>query len=330
MRFTLRPVAVRLSGYNRAMTKSLFGVLLFVGLVSAADIKVGIIGLDTSHAPAFTRILNDKSDPDHIPGAKVVAAFPGGSPDIASSRDRLGEYTARLRDEFGVEIVDDIRTLCSKVDAVLLESIDGRKHLEQVRAVFEAGLPVFIDKPLAASLEDAREIVRLGKKHGVPWWSASNVRYHAAADKVRLPMPHGVITWGPAPFEPTHHLDLSWYGIHPVELLFSLMGTGCQSVTRTYTEGAGVIVGTWKGGRLGTVRAIRDGKRGYGAIVYGDKEIKVADSVGAAYPQLMREVVKFFGTRVPPVSNEETLEIFAFMDAALRSKENGGAPTKLR
>ena len=312
------------------MTKSLFGVLLFVGLVSAADIKVGIIGLDTSHSPAFTRILNDKSDPDHVPGAKVVAAFPGGSPDIASSRDRLGEYTARLRDEFGVEIVDDIPTLCSKVDAVLLESIDGRKHLEQVKPVFEAGLPVFIDKPLAASLEDAYEIARLGKKHGVPWWSASNVRYHAAADKVRLPTPRGVITWGPAPFEPTHHLDLSWYGIHPVELLFSLMGTGCQSVTRIYTEGAGVIVGTWKGGRLGTVRTIRDGKRGYGAIVYGDKEIKVADNGGAAYPALMREVVKFFRTRVPPVPNEETLEIFAFMDAALRSKENGGAPTKLR
>ena len=313
------------------MTKSLFGALmLFAGLVSAADIKVGIIGLDTSHSPAFTRILNNASDPDHVPGARVVAAYPGGSPDIASSRDRLGEYTNQLRDEFGVEIVDDIPTLCSKVDVVLLESIDGRKHLEQVRPVFEAGLPVFIDKPLAASLEDAREIARLAKKHGVPWWSASNVRYHAAAEKVKLPVPKGVITWGPAPFEPTHHLDLSWYGIHPVELLFSLMGTGCRSVTRTYTDGADVIVGIWKGDRLGTVRTIRDGKRGYGAVVYGDKEIKITGQVGAAYPALMREVVKFFQTRIPPVANDETLEIFAFMDAALRSKENGGALTKLR
>ena len=164
----------------------------------------------------------------------------------------------------------------------------------------------------------------------MPWWSASNVRYHAAAEKVKLPVPKGVITCGPAPFEPTHHLDLSWYGIHPVELLFSLMGTGCQSVTRTYTDGADVIVGIWKGGRLGTVRTIRDGKRGYGAVVYGDKEIKIADQVGAAYPALMREVVKFFQTRVPPVSNAETLEIFAFMDAAMRIKENGGAPAKLR
>ena len=314
-----------------AMIKTLLCILaLLAGAASAAEIKVGIIGLDTSHAPAFTRILNDSSDPDHVPGAKVVAAYPGGSPDIASSYERLGKYTNQLRDEFGVEIVDDIRTLCSKVDAVLLESIDGRKHLEQVKLVFEAGLPVFIDKPLAASLEDAREIARLGKQHGVPWWSASNVRYHSAAQQVKLPRPNGVITWGPAPIEPTHHLDLSWYGIHPVELLFSLMGTGCQSVTRTYTEGGGVIVGTWKGGRLGTVRTIRDGKRGYGAVVYGDKEIKITGQGGGAYPPLMRAVVKFFQTRVPPVPNEETLEIFAFMDAALRSKQNGGSPAKLR
>ena len=303
---------------------------LLSGAASAAEIKVGIIGLDTSHAPAFTRILNNPSDPDHVPGAKVVAAYPGGSPDIASSRDRLGRFTNQLRDEFGVEIVADIPTLCSKVDAVLLESVDGRKHLEQVKLVFEAGLPVFIDKPLAASLEDAREIARLGKQHGVPWWSASSVRYDSAAQKVKLPAPHGVITWGPAPIEPTHHLDLSWYGIHPIELLFSLMGTGCQSVTRIYTAGADVIVGTWKGGRLGTVRTIRDGKRGYGTVVYGDEEIKIAGLAGAAYPALMRAVVKFFQTRVPPVPNDETLEIFAFMDAALRSKEDGGAPTKLR
>ena len=323
--------AVRVSEYNGAVIKTLLCILaLLSGAASAAEIKVGIIGLDTSHAPAFTRILNITSDPNHVPGAKVVAAYPGGSPDIASSRDRLGRFTNQLRDEFGVEIVDDIPTLCSKVDVVLLESVDGRKHLEQVKPVFEAGLPVFIDKPLAASLEDAREIARLGKKHGVPWWSASSVRYDSAAQKVKLPAPHGVITWGPAPIEPTHHLDLSWYGIHPVELLFSLMGTGCQSVTRIYTDGAGVIVGTWKGGRLGTVRTIRDGKRGYGAVVYGDKEIKIAGQVGGAYPPLMRAVVKFFQTRVPPVPNEETLEIFAFMDAALRSKENGGAPTKLR
>ena len=53
---------------------------LLAGAASAAEIRVGIVGLDTSHAPAFTRILNDKSDPDHVPGAKVVASFRRAAP----------------------------------------------------------------------------------------------------------------------------------------------------------------------------------------------------------------------------------------------------------
>ena len=302
----------------------------FAFLGYAGEIKVGMIGLDTSHSPAFTRVLNDPSHPEHVPGAKVVAAYKGGSPDVPASRDRIEKFTAEMRDELGIEIVPDIATLCSKVDAVLLESVDGRTHLSQVRPVFEAGLPVFIDKPLAATLEDAREIARLGKQYGVPWWSASNLRYHPAVLDVKVEALQGAIAWGPGTIEPTHHLDLSWYGIHAVELLYTLMGPGCRSVSRTFTDAADVTVGHWKDGRIGVVRAIRDGKKGYGAVTFGEREIKITDRAGGAYPQMLREVVKFFQTGVPPVPNEETLEIFSFMDAALRSKQKGGAPMKLR
>lgn len=304
--------------------------LLISNLAFGADIKIGIIGLDTSHVVAFTQVLNNPQHPEHIPGTKVVAAYRGGSPDIPSSRDRIDRFTARLRDEFGVEIVPDIPTLCSKVDVILLESVDGRKHLEQVKQVFAAGKRVFIDKPLASTLEDAREIARLGKEHGVAWWSSSSLRFHPAVEQLRLEGLTGAITWGPGPTEPHHHLDLSWYAIHPVEFLFAIMGPGCESVSRTYTEGADVIVGRWKDGRLGTVRTIRDGKSGYGAVAFGAKEIKTSDGAGGGYAPMLKEVVKFFQTGVVPVANEETLEIFSFMDAALRSKQNGGAETKLR
>lgn len=315
-----------------AMTKWLVSVLfLLPALAGGADLKVGIIGLDTSHVVAFTRILNDASNPAHVPGAKVVAAYRGGSPDIASSRDRIDKFTAQLRDEFGVEIVPDIPTLCSKVDAILLESVDGRKHLEQVKPVFEAGKRVFIDKPLAATLEDAREIARLGKEHGVPWWSGSSLRYSDIVKEVQVEGLTGAFVWGAGPIEPTHHLDLSWYAIHPVETLYTLMGPGCVSVSRTYTEGADVIVGLWNDGRTGTVRAIRDGRSGSGAIAYGAKEIKMSDSRGGnAYAELLKRIVEFFRSGEPPVPNDETLEIFAFMDAALRSKDKGGMPAKLR
>ena len=300
-------------------------------LPAAAQIKVGLIGLDTSHVIAFTRILNDPNNPNHVPGAKVVAAYKGGSPDIASSRDRVDGYTKQLQEEFGVEIVPDIATLCQKVDAVLLESVDGRKHLEQVKPVFEAGKRVFIDKPLAASLADVLEISRLGKKHGVPWWSSSSLRYSPAAKAAAA---HegltGAITWGPAPIEKTHELDLSWYGIHPVELLFSVMGPGCIRVTRSYTEGADAIIGEWSDGRLGMVRTIREGKASYGVTAFGAQGVMTSTEAGAQYSVMLADVVEFFKTGKPPVAEAETIEIFKFMDAALRSKKAGGKPVDMK
>ncbi len=305
-------------------------LLLAAALPLAAQIKVGLIGLDTSHVIAFTRILNDPNNPNHVPGAKVVAGYRGGSPDIASSRDRIDKFTAQLHDEFGVEIVDDIPTLCSKVDVILLESVDGRKHLEQVKPVFEAGKPVFIDKPLAATLDDALEIARLGKQHGVPWWSSSSLRFSPIVEQVKAAEMTGAITWGPSPLESTHKLDLSWYGIHAVELLYSVMGTGCERVSRIYTDDSDVIVGVWKGGRTGVVRTIRNSEDAYGAVSFGKDKIRISDEEGVAYSRLVGQIVEFFQTRKPPVSNEETLEIFRFMDAALRSKQKGGAPVALR
>jgi len=298
--------------------------------LQAQVIKVGIVGTDTSHALAFTRILNDPSRPDHVPGAKVVAAFKGGSPDIENSRNRVDTIAAELQKDWGVEIVPDVPTLCSKVDAVLLESVDGRVHLEQAKQVFAAGKRVFIDKPLAASLEDAREIARLAKQHNVPWFSSSSLRYVDAVEDTKVQGQRGVITWGPASIHPSHHLDLSWYAVHPIELLYTIMGPGCVSVHRTFTEEADVIVGLWNDGRIGTVRGIRGGKNGYGAMVFGDDAIKSSDKAGGAYARLLVRIVDFFRTGVPPVPNDVTLEIFAFMDAALRSKDRGGDVVKLR
>ncbi len=313
------------------MKRFLFSLIVLVtALPLAAQIRVGMIGLDTSHVVAFSRILNDPSNPNHVPGAKVVAAYRGGSPDLPSSRDRIDKFTAQVRDEFGIEIVNDIPTLCSKVDAILLESVDGRVHLEQVKPVFEAGKPVFIDKPLAATLEDALEIARLGKQHGVPWWSSSSLRYSPIVEQVKTDKMTGAITWGPASLEATHPLDLSWYAIHAIELLYAVMGPGCERVSRTYTDDSDVIVGVWSDGRTGVVRTIRNSEAAYGAISFGADKIRSSDDEGAAYASMLKHVVEFFKTKQPPVPNAETLEIFRFMDAALRSKQAGGGPVALR
>jgi hypothetical protein len=312
--------------YN-ALVKTTLLLLAAAVCVQAADIRVGIIGTDTSHVPAFTQMLNgDPSRPDHVPGARVVAAFKGGSADVESSASRVDKFADQIHSQFGVEIVPDIATLLTRVDAVLIESVDGRVHLEQARPVIAAHKPLFIDKPLADTLADAREIARLAREAGTPWFSASSLRFGEIAAAAKFPDVLGAYTWGPGPFEPHHRLDLSWYAIHPIELLFTILGPGCQSVARTASDDADVIVGRWKGGRIGTVRAIRP-YSDYGVVVFRAKEaVEIKPQGAGSYRPLVVEIVKFFETKTPPVSNAETLEIFAFMDAAQRSKEQGGRP----
>jgi len=298
----------------------------------SADLRVGIIGTDTSHVPAFTKILNDATDPQHIVGARVVAAFKGGSKDLENSISRVDGYAAEIQKKYGVEIVPDIATLLTKVDVVLLESVDGRPHLEQARPVIAAHKPLFIDKPLAATLEDAREIARLAKAANVPWFSASSLRYGEIGTTMKFADTKGVTTWGPGPMDPknSHYLDLSWYAIHPIEILYTLMGTGCVEVTRTVGPDSDVITGKWSDGRIGSIRAVRP-YSDYGAVVYRAKEVvQSRPKAAAGYYPLLVEIVKFFKTGTPPVPNAETLEMFAFMDAAQKSKEQGGAPAKLR
>jgi len=305
-------------------------MIALLALSLAADLRVGIIGTDTSHAGAFTKILNDKANPEHVPGARVVAAFKGGSPDLPESANRVEGYANELMKRWNIEIVPSIASLCGKVDAILLESVDGRKHLPQFREAVRCAKPVFIDKPLASTLDDAREIAALAKRSGVAWFSSSSLRYAQYVLDLKSAPVAGAITWGPGPFEEHHQLDLSWYAIHPAEALFTILGPGCEEVTRRTGANADEVTCRWKDGRIGTMRAMRP-YGDYGAVAFGEKDVRQSPPKPKfSYAALLVEVVKFFQTGKPPVPNEETLEIFAFLDAAQRSKDAGGVPMKLR
>ncbi|MCK4294239.1 MAG: Gfo/Idh/MocA family oxidoreductase [Planctomycetes bacterium] len=286
--------------------------------------RIGMIGLDTSHVIAFTNLIND---PEKNYGCRVVVGYPGGSPDVPSSINRVAGYTKQLREQFGVEIVDSIEELCNKVDGVLLESVDGRPHLEQARPVIAAKKPVFIDKPMAGNLADVIEIFRLTKENNVPCWSSSSLRFGPGIAGMRNSEKVGDVL-GCAAFSPCsleeHHPDLYWYGVHGVEILFTIMGPGCESVRRVQTKDTEFVVGTWKDGRIGTYRGLRKGKRDYGALVYGTKGIAQSGRY-EGYGYLIDEVINFFKTGKVPVPPEETIEMFAFMSAADESKACGGA-----
>src|SRR5687768_6651647 len=299
----------------------------------APEIRIGIIGTDSSHSVAFTQLLNDKSSPTHVPGARVVAAFKGGSPDVEASRTRIDRFAAELERKWGITFVNSIEELTAKVDAVLLLSVDGRPHLSQVRPVFATKKRVFIAKPLTASYADARDIVRLSRETGVPFFSSSSLRFVADVQAIKNSDKHGGIlgafTFGPENLEP-HHPDLFWYGIHAVEMLYTLLGPGCVEVTRVKTDSGDTVVGRWKDGRIGTMRGLIRGKQDYGAVAFGTNAV-IATPVPmrSDYRGLLVEIVKFFQTGVPPIQPDETLEIIAFMEAAELSKARGGTPVAL-
>lgn len=319
----------------RRMLLGLASGYLTIGVLSAVaaaaePLRIGIIGCDTSHVTAFTTVFNNPLAGPEFAGMRVVAAFPGGSDDIPDSIGRVPQYTEELRTA-GVDIVDSIPALLDRVDVVLIESVDGRKHLEQARPVIAAGKPLFIDKPVAGTLADAMEIYRLAAEKKVPCFSSSSLRFSPGiAGMVNDPKIGEVLgcdAFSPCALEP-HHPDLFWYGVHGVEILFTIMGPGCQTVSRTHTDDTEMVVGVWKDGRIGTFRGRRKEPHSYGAMVFGSAGIAPSGGFGG-YEPLVVEIAKFFRSGKPPVSAEQTLELFAFMEAADESKRQGGKPVAL-
>ena len=292
------------------------------------DLRAGIIGTDTSHVPAFTKAFRDHPEWR----IKVVAAFKGGSPDFPISANRIDGFAGTIQNDYGVELVDSIDALLAKVDVVLLESVDGRPHLAQVTPVLKARKPVFVDKPLAASLEDARRIAALAKETGTPLFSSSSVRYHPDIPRLRGDESIGKLQRVQANYQLNvvpFHPDLYYYGIHGVEAIYAVMGTGCTTLTRKVAPDSDVTTCTWKDGRIGVYNALL--KQGQKQPVLELTGTKGAASSGgpASYDGLIATIAEFFHTGRSPVPIAETLEVFEFMTAAQISKDKGGATVKL-
>ena len=288
--------------------------------------KIGIVGLDTSHCVAFTRLLNDPLQEYHVPGGKVVAAFAGGSSLFSLSRDRVAGFADELTRAHGIALVGSIEELASTVDAILLESVDGRQHLEQFGRL-ASGKPVFIEKPFATSVQDARDMMRISKDTGTPLMSCSSVRYAAGIADLLEP---GERVESCEAFGRAALLDdypgLFWYGVHSAEILFSMMGPGCRAVRCVAHPGMDVVIGEWRDGRLGVVRGTRLTHGDFGCVVHTESATRVglASGVPPYYHLMLKRVLEFFQTGMSPINIDETLGITAFLEAAELSREQGG------
>ncbi|MFN4227601.1 MAG: Gfo/Idh/MocA family protein [Candidatus Ratteibacteria bacterium] len=290
------------------------------------EIKIGIIGFDTSHVVAFTKLLNDENDPNYVKGGKIVAGYPSYSSDLYASYSRVEGFKKELVEKYNIEIVNSIDELIEKVDAILLESVDGRRHLKEAEPVIKVQKPIFIDKPLASNYYDALKIYRMAKANNCPVFSSSSLRFDFNITNTKKDPNIGEIfgcdAFSPCFLDPTNP-GLFWYGIHGVEILYTFLGKGCKRVYCEATEDFHFVVGIWENNKIGTVRGTRKGLHNYGATIFGEKKIVhiTYSQEIPIYAQLLKEIIKFFKTGKPPVEPEETLEIMKFMESALISEK---------
>jgi predicted dehydrogenase len=290
------------------------------------SMKVGMVGLDTSHVVAFTTILNDSTYEYHLPGVEVVGAYPGGSDIFSLSRNRVKGFTDDLKGKYGMTLYDSIERLAEEVDAIFLESSDGRQHIEQFRRM-AVGKPVFIDKPFATSTADAREIITLANENGTPIMSCSSLRYAAGISDL-VSKDERVVSceaFGPASILEDYP-GLFWYGIHAAEVLFTFMGAGCKEVRCIAHKDLDVVVGEWDDGRIGILKGTRLERSDFGCVVHTNTatRLNLARATPPYYFFMLQKVTEFFKTGVSPIDIQETFDIIAFLEAADRSRELGG------
>ena len=296
-------------------------------------IRLGIVDFDTSHVVEFTKRLNHIDCPEEqwVEGAKVVAGVPGTS-QIAPATIPTNLETLK---KYGIAILDNPSDLFDKIDAVLVESVDGSVHLERAMPFIERGISTYVDKPFACSLADALTLAKTAEMKHVPLMSSSSLRYApevvaASKGKGKAGKVVGVSTYGPAPTHPRNP-GMFHYGIHPTEVLYTLMGKGCVRLSCQLTEGAEVTTGIWADGRVASVRGLRSGAKEYGFTLFGEKAVTTQGvSTQFIYRELLKQIVKMFETRTPPIDPRETLEIVAFIEAAKKSADRGGGSVEIK
>jgi predicted dehydrogenase len=322
-------------------------------------VRVGILGIDNYQCVEYTKHFNDPKAEGDFVGLRVTAAWPVTSdsyPDSAGLTEKWKEQLLALYQKPAnpadavppPEIVGSLDELLKRCDAVMIMSLDGRKHLEQATAVLRAGKRLFIGRPLASSVDDAVAIMKVAAETKTPCWSSSQHRYSPGFFGMRNHPEVGKVLgcdvyggWDVKAAEADHFIR----PLHSIETLYAIMGPGVVNVSCHSTPTAESITATWSDGRVGTYRGIKEGAVKYSATVFGDKGVSTAGIYGhgvpvqgivptsdkyMGYEGVAHEMAKFFKGGPPPVTAAETLEIFALLQAAEESKAKDGAPVKLK
>ncbi|HWB53172.1 MAG TPA: Gfo/Idh/MocA family oxidoreductase [Tepidisphaeraceae bacterium] len=292
------------------------------------DKRIGLVGLDTSHAVAFARNLNNAKDPEHVKGARVVVGLPGPSADFELSFGRVEKFTAEVRDQWGVKIVESPEAVAEQCDVLFITSVDGRKHLDFVKRTAKFKKPTFVDKPMALTTADAKEMFRIAGETGYPLCSASALRF---ADVLNEDLAkntdtiNGCDVYGPMQIQPTQP-GFFWYGIHMAEIANRIMGVGCAEVSVATNESCDLLNGVWKDGRMVSIRGMRKGHSRFGATIHREKDsvhLDLSACKKSYYASMLEDVLGGFERGRVAVEAADTLEIVRMLEAGNESRKTG-------
>jgi predicted dehydrogenase len=299
-----------------------------------ADLRIGMIGLDTSHVTAFTQLLNDPKDPAHVKGGRVVCAFPGGSPDFELSIGRVGKFTDELRDKHGVKILDAPEAVAENCDLLFIEAVDGRTHRKYMEQTARYKKPTFVDKPVAVTSADTEAIFRIAEEHGIPLMSSSSLRYSdsfVAALEPRKGKLVAIDVYGPMQEQPTQP-GLFWYGIHTVEMIVAAMGVGAKEVRATTNKDCDLVTVEYADGRIAALRGMRTGGSGFGAVLHaedGAAWVNAYQTKEPPYASMLKAIMRSLPHGKSDIPKEETIEVVDIIEAANESRKSRGQVVRL-
>jgi predicted dehydrogenase len=288
--------------------------------------RIGIIGLDTSHTVAFTKLLQGDAPPEQkVDGMRVVKAM--RFPSVFQTEEGQNDRQAQL-EKWGVTMVDTVADVLRDVDAIFLEINDPALHLEYFEKVAACGKPIFLDKPLASSLESGRKIAAIAQANSTRVWSASSLRFTKKLVSMMQEISEPLLcnVYGPLG-KAAAGSDLVWYGCHATEMLTTIMGTGAQSVWAKEDSRGIVAIVNYGNARRGIIECNREAYQ-YGGRAQSADKLGTFDIIGdVLYYNLLLKLREFLVDGRLPVAMEETLEIQAIMDAAERSLASGQEET---
>lgn len=281
--------------------------------------RIGMIGLDTSHSEIFTSLLNDRSATHLVPGGLITHAMPIYSEDLPISFERYPKYRDIVERRYDVIIVTEVDVLMDNVDAVIIGTVDGRNHLHWFKKVVSYKKPVFIDKPIAMSDREVEQIIELAKRYNTPVMSSSSLRFADSVERLKnlgMEKFESGYFYGPLPMQKAMP-GYFWYGVHTIELIVSLLGGNLQVMHREKTE------------RFETLRLLRNGTeellvRGdyswhdrFGGILhFGNRTeaFQLWNDERPYYANLLEEMIGFFQTGETKVPLEETAKIVRLIE----------------